>query len=195
MSGASPGLAAFASRLARGALAAVVALMALAVVLAILLWEADLYTARDKYERAKLALLGNWQPVGWCPPGRVSDDCETVQSFEAALEAASDFTFFKSAPIAGTELVVQTGLSFATARDVVDGVVARQWCYLTLPGSPDQPGISRRVDLAAQSAEDPPVYPDLTGLDVPALAGTGLDPDRLTSLAQSHCHFDPIWRD
>lgn len=186
---------ALASRVMRGALAGVVALLMLVVVLAILLWEADLYTARDKYERAKLALFGDWHPQAWCPPGHVSEDCETVQSFEAALEAARDFTFFRSMAVDGTDLMIQKGLRFATARDVVGGHVAHQWCYVTLPGSDAAPGVSQRVDLATQSAEDPPIYPDLTGLDVPAFAGTGLSMAQLHSLAQSHCQFDPIWRD
>lgn len=182
-----------ASRILRGVLAISLGVVVLGIALLIIFWDADFYTARDKYEHFKAALFGDWQADHWCPPGRVSDDCKLADSFEAALKAASDFTFFRSMPIEATSLNVQTGLRFATARDVVAGSVAAQWCYVSLPGAQARSGISQRIELATQSAGDPPIYPDLMRLDVPALAGTGLTSPQLVSLAQSHCRFDPIW--
>lgn len=152
----------------------------------VVLWDADLYGARDRFEHARLALFGGWQPENWCPPGRESETCGAVKSFEAALEEASDFTFFRSAPIEGTGLSVQTGIRFTTARDVVDGVAAQKWCYVSIPDG----AVSRKINLAEQSADDPPVYAGLSSLDESALAGTGLSVEALRLMARSHCRFD-----
>tara|TARA_R110002072_G_scaffold150788_2_gene299374 strand:- start:10916 stop:11494 length:579 start_codon:yes stop_codon:yes gene_type:complete len=174
------------SRILRGVALAGLGLAGFAVILGILLWDADLYAVRDRYEHMRLALFGEWQADHWCPPGRVSDTCEVVDSFTAALEQASDFTFFRTMPIAGTGLVVQTGIRFATARDVVDGAPSRQWCYVSIP----QGAVSQQIDLATQSADDQPVYAALSSLDESALAGAGLSINALSLIARSHCRFD-----
>jgi hypothetical protein len=109
-----------------------------------------------------------------------------VNRFEAALEAASDFTFFRTAMIDGAGLAVQTGIRFATARDVVDGIPARKWCYVSIPDG----AVHQQIDLATQSADDPPVFAELTGLDEAALAGFGLSTNALSLIARSHCRFD-----
>ncbi|GAA6176730.1 hypothetical protein [Sulfitobacter pacificus] len=175
-----------ASRILRGATFACLGLVAAAAVLSIILWDADVYTARDKFEHLKIALFGEWSADNWCPPGRVSPECADLDDFETALEDASDFTFFKSAEIAGSELTVQTGIRFATARDVVAGKPASQWCYVSVPLD----GISQQIELASKSADEPPVYAGLASLDASAVAGSGLSVDALTGLARSHCRFD-----
>ncbi len=84
-------------------------------------------------------------------------------------------------------MLVQTGIRFATARDVVDGIPARKWCYVSIP----QPvGTHQQIDLATQSADDPPVYASLSSLDEGALAGSSLSVNALTLIARSHCRFD-----
>lgn len=173
-------------RILRGVALTGLGLAGFAIVLGILLWDADLYAVRDRYEHMRLALFGEWQADHWCPPGRVSEACEAVDTFTQALEEASDFTFFRTMPVAGTGLVVQTGIRFATARDVVDGEPSRQWCYVSIP----QGAVSQQIDLAAQSADDPPVYTTLSSLDESALAGVGLSINALSLIARSHCRFD-----
>lgn len=175
-----------ARRILRGAAMAVLSLAVMAVIAGILLWDADLYTARDRFEHLKVALFGEWQADNWCPPGRTSDDCDTVDSFAEALEAATDFTFFRSVPIQGTPHTVQTGIRFATAFDVVDGRSERQWCYVSIPHG----DIRQQIDLATQSADGPPVYAELMSLDASALDGSDLDADALRLLARSHCRFN-----
>ncbi|MEM7613890.1 MAG: hypothetical protein AAF245_02525, partial [Pseudomonadota bacterium] len=137
-------------------------------------------------ERAKLALLGDWTSEHWCPPGRVSEDCAELDAFEAALSEASDFTFFRRAEIEATGHIVHTGIRFPTARDVVSGAPEAKWCYVVLSDGP----ISTQIDLAAQSAEEPPVYATLSSLDESALAGSGISPEMLRTVARSHCRFD-----
>lgn len=175
-----------ASRILRGATVTCLGLAAGAVVLGIILWDADVYTARDKFEHFKIALFGDWSAHNWCPPGRTSANCAAVDGFEAALEDASDFTFFRSAPVEGSDLTVQTGIRFATARDVVSALPSHQWCYVSIPTG----GIRQQIDLASKSADEPPVYAALASLDANAVAGSSLSVDALTGLARSHCRFD-----
>ncbi|MEO0486243.1 MAG: hypothetical protein AAF092_10060 [Pseudomonadota bacterium] len=175
-----------ASRIMRGAVLVSVGLFALGIGTLVILSEADLYELREKYERAKLALWGPWTPTNWCPPGRNAPDCVRVNEFEAALKAASDFTFFKTETIDLTGHVVHTGTRFATARDVVDGRPIFKWCYVNLSAQ----GFSRQIELATQSADDPPAFSSLAGLDGNTLAGTGLDVDVLNRVARTHCRFD-----
>lgn len=172
-------------RILRGAALTGLTLTGLVVAGAIVLWDADIYTARDKFEHFKMALLSDWKSENWCPPGRVSDNCEMVNDFTAALEKASDFTFFKTVPIDGTPLSIVTGIRFATAHDVVDGQPASEWCYLTIPNG----SISQRIRLATRTAVNPPNYTDLASLDASALNGTGLEISQLALLAGSHCRF------
>ncbi|MCF6277219.1 MAG: hypothetical protein L3J16_00500 [Anaerolineales bacterium] len=161
-------------------------LAGVAIVLGIVLWDADLYTARDRYEHLKLALFWEWSADSWCPPGRTSANCAAVDDFETVLEDASDFTFFRSVPVEDTELKVQTGIRFATARDVVSGKAVSQWCYVSIPLG----GISQQIELATQSADEPPIYAELASLDASAVADSGLSVDALMHLALSHCRFD-----
>jgi hypothetical protein len=175
-----------ASRILRGVGFAGLGVAGGAIVLGIVLWDADVYSARDRYEHLKLALFGDWSAENWCPPGRISADCAVADDFEAALEAASDFTFFRSEPIEGTDLTVQTGIRFATARDVVGGRPASQWCYVSIPAD----GISQQIELASKSADEPPIYAALASLDASAATGFGLSVDTLTRLARSHCLFE-----
>lgn len=175
------------SRILRGVALSGAGLAGFVVIASIILWDSDPYAARDKYERFKIAMFGEWQAADtWCPPGRQTQTCEAVNDFEAALEEASDFTFFRNTPIKGTGLLVQTGIRFATARDVVDRQTSSQWCYVSVPNN----GISQQINLAEQSAGDPPVYTSLASLDASALAGSGLSVNALTLIARSHCRFE-----
>ncbi len=173
-------------RLVRGIALTVVACAGLAIIGAIVLWDADFYAARDKWEHAKRALFGDWSPENWCPLGRVSDDCTVQSSFAAALEDSRDFTFFRTTPIGGTDLAVETGIRFHAAQDVADGKPSYQWCHLSSPDA----GVKRTFDLATKSAEDPPVYAELSSLDESALAGVDLSADALSEIARTLCRFD-----
>lgn len=179
-------LADLASRALRGAFIVTACSAGLGIVLSVILWNADLFELRDRYERGKLALFGEWEPNLWCPPGRVAEECERVDEFEAALEAASDFTFFRTETIAATGHEVVTGVEFTTARDVVHRRYANKWCYVNVSAG----GFSRHISLASQSAGEAPVYAILSSLDEGALAGSRLSVDLLSRVARTHCRFD-----
>lgn len=176
----------FIPRILRGVALSGLALAGIVAVSGVILWDADFYVVRDRYEHLKLALFGDWQAENWCPPGRESANCAAVDDFEAALKYATDFTFFKSVPIDGSDLTVQTSTRFANARDVVAGKPSRQWCYFSIPLG----GVSQQIELATQSADVPPIFAALASLDASAVAATGLSAETLASLAQSHCRFD-----
>ncbi|CUI01872.1 hypothetical protein [Leisingera aquaemixtae] len=174
-----------ASRILRGVFLFVAVPVLVVLLLGIIGWDADFYALRDRWEHMKLALFGDWQAENWCPPGRGSDNCDEAAQFEDALADAGDFTFFRRATIAGTDLTVHTGIRFATARDVVDGHPASQWCYVALPDG----AVQQQIDLASKTAGNPPVYTSLASLDATALAGFGVSADALSDIARSHCRF------
>lgn len=152
---------------------------------ALVLWDADLYAARDKFEHFKLAMFGEWQPQNWCPAGRDSENCQQVSEFVAALEGAENFNFFNSTPIAGTDLNVITGVEFHSALDVVAGEPAHFWCYLNVGNGPVAP----RITLASANAGEEPVFNEFGDID--NLVGQlPFDASRLNALARSHCQFN-----
>lgn len=169
-----------------GVAVSVGAFCVLALVTLILLWDADPYAVRDRYEHYRLALFGEWEPSPWCQPGRVTENCVDAGAFEAALKDASDFTFFRSVAVGGSGVSVQTGIRFSHVRDVVDGTPSYQWCYLSLPKS----GVSQQIELATKSADSPPIRASFASLDANQLAGFALSTDQLTALADNHCRFD-----
>lgn len=42
---------------------------------ALVFWDANFYVARDRWEHFKLAIVGEWQNTGWCPPGQNVPGC------------------------------------------------------------------------------------------------------------------------
>lgn len=173
------------SRYARGAVLTIGAGIGLSVVVTIVFWDADFYSARDRFEHFKLALFGEWQPRNWCPPGRETENCQQVSEFVAALEGAENFNFFRSAQVAGTDLEVITGVEFGSALDVVAGLPAHLWCYITVGSG----AIDRRITLASADAGNDPQFTDF--VNVPSSEEQlPFDAIRLNALARSHCQFN-----
>lgn len=172
-------------RILRGAVLSGLGLMAILSAGLLVLWDADFYAVREKYEHLRLAFFGEWQAQNWCPPGRDSENCEEVSEFRAALEGAENFNFFRSLPVDGTDLTVITGVAFASALDVVSGAPSHLWCYINDGHGP----VSRRITLAQVQAGHDPTFTDfrnISGFETPTLP---LNAERLTALAQSHCQF------
>lgn len=154
----------------------------------LVLWDADFYAVREKFEHLKLAFFGEWQPRNWCPPGRDTANCEQVSEFVAALEDAENFNFFRSLSIEGTDLVVITGVAFTSALDVVAEAPSHLWCYIN-----DGSGaVSRRITLAQMRAGHPPQFTDFEGLSGSEAQALPMNADRLSALARSHCQFTEI---
>jgi len=151
----------------------------------LVLWDADFYAAREKYEHLKLAFIGEWQPRNWCPPGRETDNCQQVSEFAAALEGAENFNFFRSLPVEGTDLSVTTGVEFASALDVVASEPSHLWCYITFGHG----ALARRITLAQMGSDSSPSFTDLNSIASGGNDALPLSVDRLSALARSHCQF------
>ena len=96
-----------------------------------------------------------------------------------------DFNFFKTLPIQGTDLKVETGIAFATSEDVLNQTPTKHWCYIQF----GQSGVNQKVDLGEQTGTDLPVYTDFRAIADQDLKEIGLNADQLAGLAHSHCQF------
>ena len=151
----------------------------------IVLWDADFYEVRHRWETFKEAMFGEWTPGLWCPPGRQSSVCDGVRTFEDAFAHIVDFNFFVDRSVEGTDLKIVTGTDYASSTDVLAGRHKSRWCYIKL-GAGD---VVTRVDLGGQRGTEAPIFSDLTSLPAGELAPLGLDIGRLRDLARSHCQF------
>ena len=172
-------------RFLRGTAFAALGAVAIGCAATLVLWDADFYAVREKYEHLKLAFLGEWQPRNWCPPGRETANCQQVSEFTAALEGAENFNFFRNLPVEGTDLVVITGVEFASALDVVSGDPSHLWCYVTIGHG----AIARRITLARMNAGATPTFTDFSSTAASDLEALPLSADRLNAIAHSHCQF------
>tara|TARA_R110002072_G_scaffold302883_1_gene489454 strand:+ start:8095 stop:8673 length:579 start_codon:yes stop_codon:yes gene_type:complete len=172
-------------RFLRGTTIAALGAVTLSGATILVLWDADFYAVREKFEHLKLAFFGEWQPRNWCPPGRDTANCEQVSEFVAALEDAENFNFFRSLPIEGTDLAVITGVAFTSALDVVAEAPSHLWCYIN-----DGSGaVSRRITLAQMRAGSLPQFTDFEGLSGSEAQALPMNADRLAAFARSHCQF------
>ncbi|MEM8497842.1 MAG: hypothetical protein AAF542_07440 [Pseudomonadota bacterium] len=155
----------------------------------LILWDANLYAARDRWEHFKLAAFGDWNDTGWCPPGHRADNCRPLTSLEEALARADSLHFFKSKAIEGTGLQVTTGAVFDGTQDIIEGNAAMQWCYVAA----GQGALRNHIELGNQLGRDAPVYTRLTELEqaalTPAISDAGFTGAQLQTLSRSHCRF------
>jgi hypothetical protein len=172
-------------RVLRGAALGGLGLIAIGGASLIVLWDADFYAVREKYEHLKLAFFGEWQAQNWCPPGRDTENCRAVSEFAAALEGAENFNFFRSLPVEGTSLTVITGVAFSSALDVVAGAPSSLWCYI----NDGHGAVSRRITLGQMQAGQDPTFTDFRNLGGVGAESLPLSAERLEVLAQSHCQF------
>jgi hypothetical protein len=176
------------SRFTRGASITALGLTAISIGAVVIIWNADLYATRDRWEHIKLALYGDWQAEDWCPSGRNTKECTQANEFEAAFADVDNFNFFKSKPIGDTGLLVTTGVKFATARDVLTATTNSHWCYITYGSG----AISSRLDLGMQDGQSAPVYADLNDISNDSQTSIGLSVERLHAVARTHCQFGPF---
>lgn len=172
-------------RIAKAATMTALAGFGTLIVIGIVFWDADFYSARNHWEHFKLAMFGEWQPQNWCPPGRKTQKCKQVNEFEAAFKDVDDFNFFKSVPVTGTALTIITGINFSSAKYVLSGTTAKHWCYFTF----GRGKVKKRLDLGLQKGQSTPAYADLSDLSADDLNEIGLSADRLRAIAKSHCRF------
>lgn len=111
----------------------------------------------------------------------------------AIFQPQKQFSFFEESPVEGTPYSVSTGGSYGAIADVEANRPARQWCYLSLASGGT--AFAERFDLGRQDGEDDPVFTAAADFDAGVLARHGFTPDRLASLARTHCRFgrlDPL---
>ena len=161
------------------------AVFVLLLVTVLVLWDADFYTLRDRIEHTKVALFGAWQGNNWCPPGRMSQNCEEINTFRDVFKDMDDFNFFKTLPIQGTDLKVETGIAFATSENVLNQTPTKHWCYIQF----GQGGVNKKLDLGEQAGTDLPIYTAFQAIADQDLKEIGLNTDQLAGLAHSHCQF------
>ncbi len=141
------------------------------VLTAVVLWDADYYVARDKWETFKLAMFGKWQP-------------NKTSSATDLLKGIDEINFFRRVKVAGLGSVM-TGAKFNSSEDVINNTPAKRWCYITA-GS----GVAtQHIDLGKQVQSTPPAFSDFQAVPQDVLDELGVTADRLASLARANCQF------
>ncbi len=163
-----------AARIARTATIATVTAIVGFMLVAIVLWDADFYAARDRWESFKIAMFGEWMPGS-------ADDRPIRNLFRDMAHVA----VFREVPIEGTILSVVTGARYTSAADLLAGRAVRLWCYVNSGGD----GAATHVELGTQSRGEPPVYAGLSGFSSSDLPATMREGASLERLARTHCRF------
>lgn len=143
----------------------------------IILWDADFYAVRGRWENFKDAMFGPWRVLGK----------DQKRSFEDAFRDIVDFNFFQRVPIEGTTLAVITGTSFPSSSDVLAGRADSRWCYINVGSG----NVGTRIELGRQAGDAAPVFLPLHTLSTAVLAETSLDVPRLLAIARTHCRIVP----
>ncbi|WP_306261309.1 hypothetical protein [Pararhizobium sp. IMCC21322] len=141
--------------------------------------DAKHFEARLKFEQFKYAWFGDWVTDEKLRPA------PEIEQLADALAHAEDISFFQKVKWNDSGLVIITGTSFATAHDVVDGKIQRQWCYVNFGTGT----VTRRIDLANKNSVATPVYADLTSIPQSEMTALGVTRDALGAAAFSHCRF------
>jgi hypothetical protein len=165
------------ARIGRAATIGSAATAGAAALATVVLWDADFYAVRDRFENMKIALFGEWTPGGALetPLRNIFRDMANV-------------AVFREAPIEGTILRVVTGSRYISAADLLAGRASRLWCYINSGGD----GVTTNIELGVQNRGERPVYAslgDFSSSDLPAPIREGASLERL---ARTHCRFAEI---
>lgn len=162
------------ARIVRTAVIGTAAAFGAAAIATVVLWDADFYALRDRWENMKIALLGEWMPSGVVetPLRNIFRDVKSV-------------AVFREMPIEGTTLSVVTGSRYTSAADLLAGRAARLWCYVSSGGD----GVVTHIELGTQNQGETPVYARLGNFSSPDLPASMRDGLSLERLARTHCRF------
>lgn len=177
-----PGTLARTGRVAAITVAATVGTTALA---AVILYDADFYAVRDRWEHFKVAMFGEWSPTR--RPGRGGETLPApgVRTLDDIFTNLANVGVFETVPVVGTALKVATGSTYLSSRDLLTNNASQRWCYVLLGTG----NVVTRIELGTQSASAAPVYPPITAIPPADLSAAGLEAERLRGLARSHCRF------
>lgn len=163
-----------AARTVRAAAIGIAATAGAAATATAVLWDADFYAFRDRFENMKIALFGEWVPSG-------TDDRPIANVFRDMAHVA----VFKEMPIEGTLLSVVTGSRYMSAADLLAGRASRLWCYVNTGGE----SVATHIELGTQSRGEAPYFASLNGFSSPDLPAVLRDGISLERLARTHCRF------
>lgn len=162
------------ARIGRAATIGSAATAGAAALATVVLWDADFYALRDRFENMKIALFGEWMPSG-------ANDRPIANVFRDMAHVA----VFKEVPIEGTILGVVTGSRYISAADLLAGRASRLWCYINSGGD----GVTTNIELDVQNRGERPVYASLSNFSSPDLPSAMRDGASLERLARTHCRF------
>lgn len=163
-----------AARIARAAAIGTAATAGTIAIATVVLWDADFYALRDRWENMKIAMFGEWTPSG-------ADARPIVNVFRDMAHVA----VFKEVPIDDTLLSVVTGSRYMSAADLLAGRATRLWCYINSGGD----GVATHIELGTQSRGEAPDFASLNGFSSPDLPSAMRDGISLERLARTHCRF------
>lgn len=144
---------------------------AAASVAGIILWDADFYVARDRWEHFKLAMFGEW-------PVKRSKNVDDI------FEEVDEINLFRRSLVPGLGVII-TGSEFTSSETVNGDRADSKWCYVTIGN-----GVTAtRINLGDQDGENPPEYSDTGTIDPKVLNEIGISAVRLVQLAKEHCRF------
>lgn len=173
------------ARTSRVAAIAAAAAAGTAALAAVILYDADFYAIRDRWEHFKQAMFGEWSPTRRPGRGGEASAASGTRSLEDIFTDLANVGVFETVSVAGTPLKVVTGSTYLSSRDLLTNTASQRWCYVLLGTG----NVTTRIELGAQNANAAPVYPPLTVIPPADLSAAGLDAERLRGLARSHCRL------
>nr|WP_306264913.1 hypothetical protein [Pararhizobium sp. IMCC3301] len=130
------------------------------------LWDADFFTVRDRWENFKVAMFGDWQPKS------------------RLVDGVDEINLFRRETVAGFGTIM-TGARFGLTDGDMTANATSQWCYVAY-GS----GVtSSRVDLGTQQGPGAPTFSDFETIPQEVLGALGVSAARLADLAKANCRF------
>ena len=172
-------------RIGRVAAIATASTVGAAALAAIILYDANFYAARDRWEHFKQAMFGEWMPTR--RPGRRGEasPASGARTLDDIFTDLANVGVFETVPVIGTALKVVTGSTYLSSRDLLANKASQRWCYLLLGTG----NVVTRIELGTQTAEAAPVYQPITAIPSGDLSAARLDAERVRRLARSHCRL------
>jgi len=106
-------------RIGRVAAIATASTVGAAALAAIILYDANFYAARDRWEHFKQAMFGEWMPTR--RPGRRGEasPASGARTLDDIFTDLANVGVFETVPVIGTALKVVTGSTYLSSRDLL----------------------------------------------------------------------------
>ena len=155
---------------------------------AMILWDADFYVARDRWETFKHAMFGDWSQIKACELTNeaAQRDCELAAALTDEFNENSDFHFFEFKDLPGTPHQVVTAKRYAEIADLLSDEPNFRWCFVQSTAL----GIRTIIDLVAQEPLGETVLTDDETLALYPLAQLKLTVSQLRKATTELCNID-----